>query len=90
MRWLDHAPQGGVFRTAANRSSPFVLHTAADLMYAGFGLDGCGGDAAGCGLSLLGGAAITPLNASSLRPASAEALRYAPHAAQRGRVGCAT
>ena len=63
--WLDYAPHGGTFRTANNRSSPFVLHTAADLTYEGFDLGGCGGNAASCGLSLVGGAAITSLNASA-------------------------
>eukprot|EP00964_Phaeocystis_antarctica_P158783 scaffold129648_cov57-Phaeocystis_antarctica.AAC.2 len=63
--WLDYAPHGGTFRTANNRSSPFVLHTAADLTYEGFDLGGCGGNAASCGLSLVSGAAITSLNAST-------------------------
>ena len=80
--WLDYAPHGGTFRTANNRSSPFVLHTAADLTYEGFDLGGCGGDAAGCGLSLVGGAAIASLNASA-DASTAEAAAAAAAAAAR-------
>ena len=75
--WLDYAPHGGTFRTANNRSSPFVLHTAADLTYEGFDLGGCGGDAAGCGLSLVGGAAIASLNASADASRARKSMRKA-------------
>ena len=81
--WLGYAPHGGTFRTANNRSSLFVLHTATDLTYEGFDLGGCGGDAAGCGLSLVGGAAIASLNASADASTAEAAAAAAATAAAR-------
>ena len=60
-------------------------------MYEGFDLGGCGGNAASCGLSLVGGAAITMLNASAdagtaeiAKAAAAAAAAAAATAASRG------